>query len=79
MRWYTKVSRRVLVAEAAGAGEIDVRERRAVASNGSNGHDASDLDELSKEELYQRAQQQDIPGRSQMNKEELKEALQHQG
>jgi len=79
VRWYTKVSRRVLVAEAAGAGEIDVRERRAGASNGSNGHDASDLDELSKEELYQRAQQQDIPGRSQMNKEELKEALQHQG
>jgi hypothetical protein len=34
-----------------------------------------DLDELSKEELYEMAQKLDIPGRSQMTKEELKEAL----
>jgi hypothetical protein len=36
---------------------------------------AEDLDELSKEELYEVAQALDIPGRSQMTKEELKEAL----
>jgi len=74
-RWYTRISRRVLVAEAAGAGDVDVRERR-VATDGDG---AAELDELNKDELYHRAQEQDIPGRSQMNKEELKEALQKQG
>jgi hypothetical protein len=39
---------------------------------------ADQLDELSKEELYQRAQEEEIPGRSQMTKDELKEALQKQ-
>lgn len=81
-RWYTRISRRVLRAEAA---EIDVREQHshAVVAGGNgaaadgNGH--SDIDDLTKEELYQRAQEADIPGRSQMNKEELKEALQKQG
>jgi hypothetical protein len=34
---------------------------------------------MSREELYHRAQEQDIPGRSHMTKEELKEALQKQG
>jgi hypothetical protein len=81
-RWYSRISRRVLVAEA---GEIDVREphshaavpERTAAADG-NGH-ATDIDDLTKDELYQRAQERDIPGRSQMNKEELKEALQKQG
>jgi hypothetical protein len=78
-RWYTRISRRVLVAEAAGAGEVvDVRERQPV-TNRTNGNGADDLEELSRDELYQRAQEEDIPGRSQMNKEELKEALQKQG
>ncbi|HYT39119.1 MAG TPA: hypothetical protein VEN99_06390, partial [Acidimicrobiia bacterium] len=90
-RWYTKVSRRVLVAEA---GEIDVRERSEagasnghVARNGRNGNGsrrsttaaAPDIDELSKEELYTRAQEEDIPGRSHMSKDELKKALQKHG
>jgi hypothetical protein len=88
-RWYTRISRRVLTAEA---GEIDVREPHshtavaehsgAAEGNGArngNGADADDIDDLTKEELYQRAQERDIPGRSQMNKEELKEALQKQG
>jgi hypothetical protein len=91
-RWYTRISRRVLVAEA---GEIDVREPHShtVAATNGNGNgngagrrsaperdvDEPDIDELTKEELYQRAQERDIPGRSQMNKEELKEALQKQG
>jgi len=88
-RWYTRISRRVLVAEA---GEIDVREPHSHAAvaegngagdgNGArngNGAHADDIDDLTKEELYQRAQERDIPGRSQMNKDELKEALQKQG
>jgi hypothetical protein len=87
-RWFTKVSRR------ATAAEIDVRERLSATNekrrgarsgNGNgNGHGHSrtakgeDFDELSKDELYQRAQEQDIPGRSQMTKDELKDALQKQ-
>jgi hypothetical protein len=64
-----------------------VVERRSKNGNGSgDGHgrptrqarQAEDLDELSKEELYQRAQEEDIPGRSHMTKEELKDALQQQ-
>jgi DNA end-binding protein Ku len=34
-----------------------------------------DLDELSREELYERAQDEDVPGRSKMSKDELIEAL----
>jgi hypothetical protein len=84
-RWFTKVTRRALDAE------VDLRERmessnEAVDGNGNgNGHGrrgraarADDLDELSKEELYERAQEKDIPGRSHMNKDELKKALQKQ-
>jgi DNA end-binding protein Ku len=55
---------------------------RANGHGNGNGHSrrarrvkAEDLDELSKEELYEVAQALDIPGRSQMTKEELKEAL----
>ena len=81
--WFTRVSRR------ATAAEVDVRDRLAATNetrtrNGNgNGHKArtakaEDFDELSKDELYQRAQEEDIPGRSQMTKEELKEALQKQ-
>lgn len=81
-RWFTRVSRRAMAAE------IDVRDRmtatnktRTASGNGNgNGHRAAahrddDLDELSKDELYQRAQEEDIPGRSHMSKDELKEAL----
>ena len=35
----------------------------------------SNLDELTKEELYKRAQAEDIPGRSEMTKDELIAAL----
>jgi hypothetical protein len=34
-----------------------------------------DIDSLSKEELYELAQQRDIPGRSQMTKEQLRDAV----
>ena len=85
-RWFTKVSRRALDAE------LDLRERMEASNerlvlvedgakertNGTNG-DNGDVDGLSKEELYHRAQEQDVPGRSHMTKEELKEALQKQG
>ena len=83
-RWYTRTSRSALAAE------VDVRDRMAAASTG-NGHrarngngtdgralDEDDIDGLTKDELYQRAQEADIPGRSQMSKDELKEALQEQ-
>jgi DNA end-binding protein Ku len=43
--------------------------------NGSRGADAAQLDELSREELYERAQEADVPGRSSMSKDELVEAL----
>lgn len=40
-------------------------------------HSASrtELDSLSRDELYKRAQAEDLPGRSNMSKEELQEAL----
>jgi hypothetical protein len=36
----------------------------------------SKLDALTRDELYERAQNQDIPGRSSMSKDELRDALQ---
>ena len=83
--WFTRVSTKALVADAP---EIDVREHHthgATASgdgdgNGNgNGHKRptkAELEDLSKEELYELAQENDIAGRSQMNKDELKKALQ---
>jgi hypothetical protein len=90
-RWFTKISRRVLVAEAT---EIDLRERSshtdgpttaesAAVSNGNGSRRAAprpaqedvDIDELSREELYEMAQQLDIAGRSHMSKDELKRAV----
>ena len=35
----------------------------------------TELDTLSRDELYQRAQAEDLPGRSNMNKDELRDAL----
>ena len=72
------------------AAEIDLRDRieeasheqlqPVVARNGNRARDdapaGADVDELTKEELYQRAQERDIPGRSQMTKDQLKDALQ---
>jgi hypothetical protein len=54
--------------------------RRTRAGNG-NGHrtaEATDFDSMSKDELYQRAQEHDIAGRSQMSKDELAAALKEQ-
>jgi DNA end-binding protein Ku len=49
--------------------EIGGRER------GGNGGSAEDLEQLSRDELYRRAQDADVPGRSSMSKEELVGAL----
>jgi hypothetical protein len=45
-------------------------------AGGGTGGDGEDLLDLTKEELYERAKEADIPGRSKMNKEELAQALQ---
>jgi DNA end-binding protein Ku len=41
--------------------------------------EAEDLEDLSREELYERAKEADVPGRSKMSKEELVEALADRG
>jgi hypothetical protein len=76
-RWFTKVSRRALEAE------VDVRDRMAATNerlapvhNGNgqatNVHDDDvDVDSMTKDELYELAQELDIAGRSNMTKEEL--------
>jgi DNA end-binding protein Ku len=56
---------------AALRASIAAAQGRREAPSGGN----RDLDELSKGELYDRAKQADIPGRSQMSREELVEAL----
>ena len=44
-------------------------------SQGPGAPDGRHAGEDSKADLYRRAQEQDIPGRSKMNKEQLKRAL----
>jgi hypothetical protein len=63
--------------------EPDGNGRRARTGNGARPKDADDADvidvnALSKEELYHLAQEEDVPGRSQMSKEELAAALRKQ-
>ena len=88
--WYTKVSRRALSAEL----DIRERTAASTARNGHRAATADDtpyedrevevidddvdVDGMTKEQLYQQAQERDIPGRSSMTKDELKEALQEQ-
>jgi len=45
------------------------------ARHGADGDGDGELEELSREELYERAQEEDVPGRSKMSREELLEAL----
>jgi DNA end-binding protein Ku len=56
---------------AALRASIAAAQGRRSGSGAGNG----DLDDLSKNELYERAKEADIPGRSQMSREELLEAL----
>ena len=45
----------------------------AEATGGARGRRG--LDDMSREELYEQAQERDVPGRSSMSKEELVDAL----
>jgi hypothetical protein len=87
-RWFTKLSRKAQTAEVDVRERLEATNRptrsRAATSNGNGNGRAgrsrstakvADLDELSKEELYELAQEVDITGRSNMSKDELKEAL----
>jgi rubrerythrin len=58
-----------MVLTQATNGQVPMEEPRPAGEGGS-------LSELTKEELYQRAKEADIPGRSRMGKEELVEAVQ---
>jgi hypothetical protein len=78
--WYTKLSRR--------AGDIDLRSHpgktgarpseASAAPGATTVEEAPPLEDMTKEELYGLAQDLDIPGRSQMTKEQLIEAIQAQ-
>jgi hypothetical protein len=88
-RWFTKVSRRAQLAEIDVRERLETANAEAAvtaapANGNGNGNGrsrtrttkaAAELDQLTKEELYEMAQELDIPGRSHMNKDELKEAL----
>ena len=89
-RWFTKQSRRAQQAEVDVRERLEAANAdtpsRATNGNGNanagdaNGHRSSsakvaDLDELTKEELYELAQELEVPRRSQMSKDELKDAL----
>ena len=52
----------------AGSGKKAAPKKKAEARDG-------DLADLSREELYERAQEEDVPGRSSMSKGELIDAL----
>ena len=70
-------------ATAAEAGSTEARSSRATAStgkgkrggSGKSATDASDLEQRTKSELYERAQALDIEGRSSMTKQELVDAI----
>ncbi len=68
--------------ELAGMGqELAARKQELLAQvqGRSAGRGSDDLLDLTKEELYERAKEADIPGRSNMSKEELAQALQQAG
>jgi hypothetical protein len=54
-------------------------QQRATANKSRNGGRPRTLEELTKENLYARAQEAEIPGRSEMSKEELIDALRAKG
>jgi len=53
----------------------DISSRLRLTDSGSDASRAAALEGLTREELYARAQEADIPGRSEMSKQELVEAL----
>ena len=67
----------VAAGAALGAGcalGVDALSRKLVPRKGGSA-EGNELSELTKEQLYRRAQEADLPGRSQMSKGELVEAL----
>lgn len=61
----------------AGTATAGNGDRARTGEDAADGTDAElDVDDMTKEELYHRAQERDIPGRSNMTKDELKDALQ---
>jgi DNA end-binding protein Ku len=72
-----KVRATLMSAFTKGAAQRD-RLTNAVGGNNSTARPHS-LDDLTKEELYQRAQEADIAGRSDMTKDQLVAALRQQG
>jgi DNA end-binding protein Ku len=52
-----------------------VRAGEGFGAGAADGDGGGDLEDLSRDELYKRAQKQDVPGRSSMTKDELIEAL----
>ena len=68
----------MLVAAASVAGVPKIREA-AISVFKKGRTSPRNLDDLTKEQLYERAQQADIPGRSEMTKDELVAALRRQG
>ena len=87
-RWCSKVSRRALAAEIdlrermeatdERLAPVEGGQARSEAHGNGNGRarvDAAEIDELTKEGLYELAQEFDIPGRSHMTKDELHQAV----
>jgi hypothetical protein len=66
----------VLETEASSEKRADLAGRFADAT-GWTGKDSSDLGEPTRAELYDKAREQKVPGRSAMNKAELAEAVDH--
>lgn len=64
--------------KSSNSGSGSAKSSAAKSSNGKSGNGKSagpDLDSMTKEELYQMAQEQDLEGRSSMSKDELVKAL----
>jgi DNA end-binding protein Ku len=62
-------------AQGRGGNGDDGRSGRKNGSDGKDGDGGGELAGLSRDELYERAQQADVSGRSSMSKQQLIEAL----